>query len=564
MVEGNENKEFQTMEEALEDFGSEHFIGEPKRGLPLQVTVLEIHPTEILVEVGAKSEGIIPLEELVYPIARYKAGDKIDCIITYQNEEEGNIVLSERKRAYRKALETVSEAFKTQNTIKGVVQSKNRGGYTVRIFGVLDAFLPAGQAMFKREADNMGKELDFEILDYKPRRRGVPNIVISRRKLFETEIEEFFNQTVEGSLVTGKVESITDFGAFIEIGPVVGLIPKSEISYEKDVDIHQFLEVGKRIETKVLKISPKREKITLSLKALQNDPWENIEEKYPAGAMATGKVAKILPFGFVVRFEEGIEGLVHSSEVFWTKRRIDLRSIVEEGEEVEVEVLSANREKRKLNLSLKRVKGNPWENIVEKYVVNQVYDAKIVKILPNGLIAELEEGISGFVHITEISWNFLENIEESFTVGQPISVKILDINVEQQRIKLSLRKVQSDPWETAVRELKKGSPITGQVVKLTNTGAIVLLDAYHIEAFLPVSQISSERIEKPSDVLKVGDQLEAVVVRTVFEPEKERRSMVISVKQKAIDQERAELREYMQNQSSETTMEEKVKQKDRE
>ena len=553
MVEGNENKEFQTMEEALEDFGSEHFIGEPKRGLPLQVTVLEIHPTEILVEVGAKSEGIIPLEELVYPIARYKAGDKIDCIITYQNEEEGNIVLSERKRAYRKALETVSEAFKTQNTIKGVVQSKNRGGYTVRIFGVLDAFLPAGQAMFKREADNMGKELDFEILDYKPRRRGVPNIVISRRKLFETEIEEFFNQTVEGSLVTGKVESITDFGAFIEIGPVVGLIPKSEISYEKDVDIHQFLEVGKRIETKVLKNSEERKSPGLKPKR----PWKI--SKSIGRAMATGKRAKILLWP-VVRLEEGIAP--GSNWRCSDERRIDLRSIVEEGEGGKGRQLQTG--KRKLNLSLKRVKGNPWENIVEKYVVNQVYDAKIVKILPNGLIAELEEGISGFVHITEISWNFLENIEESFTVGQPISVKILDINVEQQRIKLSLRKVQSDPWETAVRELKKGSPITGQVVKLTNTGAIVLLDAYHIEAFLPVSQISSERIEKPSDVLKVGDQLEAVVVRTVFEPEKERRSMVISVKQKAIDQERAELREYMQNQSSETTMEEKVKQKDRE
>ncbi|HPX98138.1 MAG TPA: S1 RNA-binding domain-containing protein, partial [Thermotogota bacterium] len=488
----------------------------------------------------------------------------IDCVITYQNEEEGNIVLSEKKRSYRKALETVSEAFKTQATIKGIVHGKNRGGYTVRIFGVLDAFLPAGQAMFKRESDNMGKELDFEILDYKPRRRGVPNIVISRRKLFEAEIEEFFNQTVEGSLVTGKVESITDFGAFIDIGPVVGLIPKSEISYEKDVDIRQFMEVGKRIETKVLKISPKREKITLSLKALQNDPWNNIEEKYPAGEMATGKVTKILPFGFVVRFEEGIEGLVHSSEIFWTKRRIDLRSIVEEGQEVEVEVLSANREKRKLNLSLKRVKGNPWENIVENYVVNQVYEAKIVKILPNGLIAELEEGVSGFVHITEISWNFLENIEETFTVNQVIPVRILEINLEQQRIKLSVRKVNKDPWEIAVRELKKGSQITGKVVKITNTGAIVLLDTYHIEAFLPVSQISSERIEKPSDVLQVGDQLEAVVVRTVYEPEKERRNMVISVKQKAIDQERAELREYMHSQDSGMTLEEKVKQKDQE
>ncbi len=180
------------------------------------------------------------------------------------------------------------------------------------------------------------------------------------------------------------------------------------------------------------------------------------------------------------------------------------------------------------------------------------------------MIAELEEGVSGFVHITEISWNFLENIEETFTVNQVIPVRILEINLEQQRIKLSVRKVNKDPWEIAVRELKKGSQITGKVVKITNTGAIVLLDTYHIEAFLPVSQISSERIEKPSDVLQVGDQLEAVVVRTVYEPEKERRNMVISVKQKAIDQERAELREYMHSQDSGMTLEEKVKQKDQE
>jgi small subunit ribosomal protein S1 len=564
MVDGNEKNEFQTMEEALEDFGNEHFIGEPKRGLPIQVTVLEIHPTEFIVEVGAKSEGVIPVEELVFSADHYSVGDKLDCITTYQNEEEGHIVLSEKKRAYRKALESVSNAFKKQETIKGKVFGKNRGGYTVKLNGVLDAFLPAGQAMFKKESESMGKELDFEILDYKPRRRGVPNIVVSRRKLFEAEIDAFYNEAVEGSVVNGRVESITDFGAFVDIGPVVGLIPKSEISYEKDIDISRYVEVGKQIQAKVLKISPKREKITLSLKALLPDPWEFIEEKYPSGKMAFGKVIKILPFGFVVRFEEGIEGLVHSSEIFWTKRRIDLRSIVEEGQEVEVEILSANREKRKLNLSLKRVKGNPWENIVEKYEQGEVYDAKIVKILPNGLIAELEEGVSGFVHVTEISWNFLDNIEDSYTVGQTIAVKILEINIEQQRIKLSIRKVNADPWDTAIKELKKGTGVIGKVIKITNTGAILLLNKYNIEAFLPVSQISQERIEKPGDVLQIGDVLDAVVVRTVYEPEKERRNMVISVKQKALDAEKAEIKEYMQTQHNEVTLEEMVKEKDQE
>lgn len=564
MVEGKEKNEFQTMEEALEGFGEEQFIGEPKRGQPIQVTLLEKHPTEFIVEVGAKSEGVVPVDELVHPIDYYKPGDKLDCIITYQNEEEGQITLSEKRRAYRKALETINEAFKKKEAILGTVKGKNRGGYTVRLFDILDAFLPAGQAMFKRESDSISKELEFEVLDFKPRRRGSPNIVVSRRKLFENEIEDFFSKTTEGCSVIGRVESITDFGAFVDIGPVVGLIPRSEISYEKEIDIHKHLVVGQQVTTKVLKIAPKREKITLSLKALLADPWESIEQNFPAGKMTSGTVIKILPFGFVVKFQEGVEGLVHSSEIFWTKRRIDLRSIVEEGQEVEVEVLSANREKRKLNLSLKRVKGNPWEDITENYRIGEIRDARIVKVLPNGLIAELEEGISGFVHVTEISWNFLDNIEDSFVVGQTMKTKVLEINPEQQRIKLSIRKVSPDPWEAAVSQLKKGSSVTGKVIKITNTGAIILLDHFNIEAFLPVSQISSERIEKPGDILKINDAVEAVVVRTVYEPEKERRNMVISIKQKTIDQERAEMKDYLHANKKEVSLEEIMKQKDQE
>jgi len=364
-------------------------------------------------------------------------------------------------------------------------------------------------------------------------------------------------------LVEGKIESIEEFGLFVDLGAVTALVPRSEISFERDIDPKKTFRSGQLIKGMVLKSDPERGKITLSIKAMQSDPWKNIEGEYSKGSVVKGIVTRILPFGFVVQIKPGLEGLVHASEIFWTKRRMDIRSVVEENQEVEVEILNLEPEKRKMSLSLKRVKGNPWEEVNERYPVGSIVKAKVAKILPNGLIAELEEGISGFVHVTELSWNFLDSIENSFSIEEEIEVYIMEVNTDQQRIRLSIRKVYEDPWKEIIKTLTKGSPITGKVIRLTNTGAIVLLDNYGVESFLPVSQISVERVEKPEDVLTVGDEIEAQVVRTVYEPEKERRNMVISIKQRLIDDEKDEFKDHMtDDNSSNLTIAEIVQKKD--
>ncbi len=564
MVDGKDKVEIKNMEEALQHMEDEQFISAPKKGADVEVHILDIVRNELVVEIGAKSEGIIPSDELVHPIEHYNVGDKIKGEIIYSNEDEGVITISEKRRVYKETLELLREAEKNHTPLKGKVVGKNKGGYNVNILGVVEGFLPRGQAMFKRAEEPVGVEYDFEIIDLKFRRKGKPNIVVSRKKLNEESIEKALNSLEEGKITEGKVESIEKFGVFVDLGFISGLIPRSELTFDREAEPQDIVTVGQRVKVMVLKTEKSKGKITLSLKALQHDPWVNVESNYPAGKVVKGTVARILPFGFVVKLEAGLEGLVHSSEIFWTKRRVDIRSVVEEGKTVEVEVLSSDPEKRKLSLSLKRVKGNPWNDVAENYPEGKVCDAKVVKILPNGLIAELEEGISGFVHITELSWNFLDSIEEVYSIGDPVKVVILETNLEQQRIRLSIRKVEEDPWKSAVDKLNKGSQVSGDIVRMTNTGAIVMLDVFNIEAFLPVSQISVDRVEKPEDVLKIGDHVNAMVVRTVYEPEKERRNMVISIKQNVLETEKDDYKEYMNDSHSGVTLNEIVQQKEQE
>ncbi|HPJ24297.1 MAG TPA: S1 RNA-binding domain-containing protein, partial [Bacillota bacterium] len=339
---------------------------------------------------------------------------------------------------------------------------------------------------------------------------------------------------------------------------------RSELTYDRELEPKDVVDIGDPVNVLVLRIDKKSNKVTLSRKRLQPDPWTGIEAKHPLGSKVKGEVIRILPFGFVVKIEPGLEGLVHTSEIFWTNRRMDIRAVVQEGEQVEVEVIGIDKEKRKLSLSLKKVKGNPWEDVEKRFPVGKILDAKVVKILPSGLIAELEEGISGFVHVTEMSWNFLDNIEDAYSIGDDVKVSVMEVLPDEQRIRLSIRNITQDPWKRASEELNKGDEVKGKVVRMTNTGATVMLDDYNIEAFLPVSQISVQRVEKPEDVLKVSDEVDAKVVRTVYEPEKERRNMVISIKQKEVDEEKNDYQQYMDKDESTVTMHELMKEKGKE
>ncbi|MDN5359669.1 MAG: small subunit ribosomal protein [Thermotogaceae bacterium] len=565
MVDGKDGQEITNMEEVMEEIErSETFLADPQKGSKVTVQVWEVHDNELLVKSGGKSEGMIAKEDLVKDLSEYHPGDRLDGIITYINEEDGHIKISEKKRVMKEILNNLKDYHKNETPVKGTIIAKNKGGYVVKLFGVLQAFLPASHSMLDRNADVEGKEMEFEIIDLRYRRKGNPNIVLSRKKLQQKVIDEFLTKVSEGNVIEGKVEGIEKFGVFVDLGPITGLIPRSELTYDRELEPKDVVDIGDPVNVMVLRIDKKSNKITLSRKRLQPDPWTGIETKHPVGSRVKGEVIRILPFGFVVKIEPGLEGLVHTSEIFWTNRRMDIRAVVQEGEQVEVEVIGIDKEKRKMSLSLKRVKGNPWEDVEKKFPVGTVLDAKVVKILPSGLIAELEEGISGFVHVTEMSWNFLDNIDDVYSVGDEIKVSVMEVLPDEQRIRLSIRNITEDPWKRANEELDKGDEVKGEVVRLTNTGATVMLDDYNIEAFLPVSQISVQRVEKPEDVLKVGDKVDAKVVRTVYEPEKERRNMVISIKQKEVDEEKNDYQQYMDKDESTVTMHELMKEKGKE
>jgi len=565
MVDGKDGQEITNMEEVMEELErSDTFLADPKKGSLVTVQVWEVHDNELLVKSGGKSEGMISKDDLVKDISEYQPGDQLDGIITYINEEDGHIKISEKKRVLKEILNNLKDYQALGTPVKGKIIAKNKGGYVVKLFGVLQAFLPTSHSMLEKNADPEGIEMEFEIIDLRYRRKGSPNIVLSRKNIQQKVIDQFMGNVSEGKVVEGKVEGIEKFGVFVDLGPITGLIPRSELTYDRELEPKDVVDIGDPVNVMVLRIDKKSNKVTLSRKRLQPDPWTGIEAKHPLGSKVKGEVIRILPFGFVVKIEPGLEGLVHTSEIFWTNRRMDIRAVVQEGEQVEVEVIGIDKEKRKLSLSLKKVKGNPWEDVEKRFPVGKVLDAKVVKILPSGLIAELEEGISGFVHVTEMSWNFLDNIEDAYGIGDDVKVSVMEVLPDEQRIRLSIRNITPDPWKRASEELNKGNEVKGKVVRMTNTGATVMLDDYNIEAFLPVSQISVQRIEKPEDVLKVGDEVDAKVVRTVYEPEKERRNMVISIKQKEVDEEKTDYQQYMDKDESTVTMHELMKEKGKE
>ncbi|HPF17297.1 MAG TPA: S1 RNA-binding domain-containing protein [Thermotogota bacterium] len=565
MVDGKDGQEITNMEEVMEELErSDTFLADPKKGSLVTVQVWEVHDNELLVKSGGKSEGMISKDDLVKDISEYQPGDQLDGIITYINEEDGHIKISEKKRVLKEILNNLKDYQALGTPVKGKIIAKNKGGYVVKLFGVLQAFLPTSHSMLEKNADPEGIEMEFEIIDLRYRRKGSPNIVLSRKNIQQKVIDQFMGNVSEGKVVEGKVEGIEKFGVFVDLGPITGLIPRSELTYDRELEPKDVVDIGDPVNVMVLRIDKKSNKVTLSRKRLQPDPWTGIEAKHPLGSKVKGEVIRILPFGFVVKIEPGLEGLVHTSEIFWTNRRMDIRAVVQEGEQVEVEVIGIDKEKRKLSLSLKKVKGNPWEDVEKRFPVGKVLDAKVVKILPSGLIAELEEGISGFVHVTEMSWNFLDNIEDAYGIGDDVKVSVMEVLPDEQRIRLSIRNITPDPWKRASEELNKGNEVKGKVVRMTNTGATVMLDDYNIEAFLPVSQISVQRVEKPEDVLKVGDEVDAKVVRTVYEPEKERRNMVISIKQKEVDEEKTDYQQYMDKDESTVTMHELMKEKGKE
>ncbi|MGC9139374.1 S1 RNA-binding domain-containing protein [Athalassotoga sp.] len=521
-----ENGEAINGKNEFEEYLENENLGMPTVGEVRKCTVVSSGTEYVIVDLGAKTEGIITKKELVKEPQDYKSGDVIEAVvINYRGEEEGaRTYLSEKRYLVPKILEEIKKNMEEKKPIKGRIIKKVRGGYTVEIQGTVSAFLPGSQASYLNNISNdelLKKEFEFEVINFEERNNG-NNIVLSMDALVNKEVEKFLQSVNVGEKIKGVVKDITNFGVFIDVGPMIALIPRSEISWDRNVNLKEKFKIGEKVEGIVISKDVQNKKMSVSVKRLTEDPWEKIEEKYPVGSVVDATVTGIAPYGIFVKIDDGIKGLVRAENIFWGNTKRNLRDYFHENDQIKVEVTEIDKNKRRISFSVKDVKGDPWNNIEEKYHVGDTVKAKVEKVLDTGIILGIEDEISGFAHVSELSWNFVKNPSDLFRKNQEVEVKILDISPEKRRMKLSVKRLQKDPWEELSKTVKIGTPVDCEVVNLKNSGAILRVVNYNVEGFLPKSQFY--------DGIKVGDLFKAKVHKVSYNPDLDERDMVVTIK----------------------------------
>ncbi|MCE7974339.1 MAG: 30S ribosomal protein S1 [Leptolyngbya sp. PLA1] len=470
---------------------------------------------DIVVEVGLKSEGLIPKEE--FEGTEIKPGDEIDVLFEGLDDETGLIQLSKRRADRQMAWQRVVDTTKEGDVVEGNVTKKIKGGLLVDIGGV-NVFLPASQVDVRRPGEVgefIGKRVRAEILKIDLERK---NIVISRRKLIETERESakkrLMDTLKEGDIVTGEVKNIADFGAFVDLGGIDGLLHITDMSWSRINHPSELLKIGQKVEVKVLNIDREKEKIALGLKQREASPWEEIERKYPVGSRVRGAVVNIMSYGAFVRLEDGIEGLVHISEMSWTRRVNHPSEVVNPNQEVDVVVLEINKDKQEISLGMKQTEVNPWELVGEKYPPGTIIEGKVRNLANYGAFVEIEPGIDGLLHISDMSWTKkVTHPNEMVKKGDSVRCVVLEVDKEKQRISLGIKQLTEDPWISAIPEhYKPGMVVRGKVTKITNFGVFVELEN-DLEGLLHISELADHKVENPQDVVKPNDEVDVKILR---------------------------------------------------
>ncbi len=539
----DETEDFQTLyEESLRTV---------EEGQIVKGTVIDITPDHVTIDVGYKCEGQIPIQEFLKRDKKVnvKIGDRIDVLLERKESEEGLLILSKEKADKVNVWREISRSCREGEVIEGEIVSKVKGGLSVDIGGIF-AFLPGSQIDLKpiRNLDSlMGKRLKFKVIKFNRKRN---NIVLSRRILLEEERKLLREGTLksiqEGAIVEGTVKSLTDYGAFIDLGGMDGLLHITDIAWGRIGHPSEKLSVGERIKVKVLHFDREKEKVSLGLKQALPDPWDSVPERYPVGSRVKGKVVNVTDYGVFVELEEGIEGLVHISELTWSKKMKHPSKVVHIGDTVEVMVLDCDPVKRRISLGMKQIEANPWTLIEEKYPVGTKVVGRVKTITDFGIFIGFEEGVDGLVHVSEMSWTKkIKHASELYKKGQEVEAVVLNIDTKNERFSLGIKQLTPDPWKEVARRYRKGEVVTGKITNLTDFGAFVELEE-GIEGLVHVSEINREKVERPSDVLKVGDKISAVVLH--IDPNERRIGLSIKgLKDKA---EKAEVEKYMSNQGS--------------
>jgi small subunit ribosomal protein S1 len=477
---------------------------------------------DFVVELGLKSEGVLERSEFDEP-DKVNIGDEVKVLLEDVEGDTGLVRISKRKADRIINWEAIMQSKKEGNPVSGKVTKKIKGGLLVDI-GV-PVFLPASQVDIRRPgeiSDWIGRTIDAVILKIDEERR---NIVISRRKMIEQQREEMKRKTLDGVQVgevrKGVVKNIADFGAFIDLGGIDGLLHITDMSWGRINHPGELLKIDQEIEVKVLSIDKEKEKIALGLKQREASPWENIEQRYPVGSVHEAEVVNIMSYGAFCKLQEGVEGLVHISEMSWTKRINHPSEVVTQGQKVRVKVLEINKDKQEISLGMKQVEENPWERVAEKYPPGSVVEGKVRNIANYGAFVEIEEGIDGLLHVSDLSWTKkIGHPSEVLKKGESIKAVVLSVDQEKQRIALGLKQMQEDPWTTVIpANYRPGMVVKGHVTKIANFGVFVELEP-GLEGLLHISEISDQKVEKPEDQLKVGQELDVKILRVDSEERK--------------------------------------------
>ncbi|HVI26583.1 MAG TPA: 30S ribosomal protein S1 [Xanthomonadaceae bacterium] len=524
---------------------SQAHIAKLKPGAIVTGTVVDVRSDVVVINAGLKSEGIVPIEQFRNDAGEIDVGigDTVKVALDSLENGFGETVLSREKAKRAMVWDELEEALEKNETITGRISGKVKGGFTVDIKDVR-AFLPGSLVDVRPVRDPVyleGKELEFKLIKLDRKRN---NVVVSRRAVVESEHseerEQLLEKLVEGAVLKGVVKNLTDYGAFVDLGGIDGLLHITDMAWKRVRHPSEVVEVGQELDVRVLKYDRERNRVSLGLKQLGEDPWDNIGRRYPANTRVFGKVSNVTDYGAFVEIEPGVEGLVHVSEMDWTNKNVNPSKVVQVGDEVEVMVLDVDEERRRISLGIKQVTSNPWETFAAIHKKGDKVEGQIKSITDFGIFIGLEGGIDGLVHLSDISWNSTgEDIARNYKKGDTLEAVVLAVDPERERISLGVKQLEQDPMGTYVASNARGSIVRGKVKEVDAKGATVELES-GVEGYIAARDIARERIDDASQHLKVGDEVEAKIIGT----DRKSRLMQLSIKAKDEAETQEALAEY--------------------
>ncbi len=525
-----------------------------KPGAILTGRVVDVGPDVVLVNAGLKSEAVIPVEQFKNDRGEIEVsvGDDVEVALDSVEDGSGETRLSREKAKRARTWSRLEQAFEKQEIVKGVINGRVKGGFTVEI-DFVRAFLPGSLVDVRPVRDPSyleGKTLEFKVIKLDQKRN---NVVVSRRAVVEQEYSaertELLEKLQEGAVVRGTVKNLTDYGAFVDLGGIDGLLHITDMAWKRVKHPSEVVNVGDEIDVRILKFDRERQRVSLGIKQLGNDPWQNIARRYPTGTRLFGKVTNIADYGCFVEIEEGVEGLVHVSEMDWTNKNVNPSKVVHIGQEVEVMVLDIDEERRRISLGIKQCQANPWKEFSDNYNRGDRVSGQIKSITDFGIFIGLAGGIDGLVHLSDISWDVPgEEAVRNYQKGQTVEAMVLSIDPERERISLGIKQLAKDPFSTWIAEHPKGTIVRGKVREVDAKGAIIDLGG-GVEGHLRASELSRDRVEDARTVLKVDDEVEAKFTNV----DRKSRTIALSIKAKEIHEEAEAVQSYRTGETSSGT-----------